>query len=239
MRHLGITANDQNRNVGCRSAELETSSLWQFLNGDGLDCMRRVGVYGGAFNPIHCGHRDVVKQAISVLDRIIIIPSAHHPFAKELLPFHHRVNMAKLSVAEFLADINVDVSEIEQTFETTKPVYTFDLLTALERDQALSPTNAQLSFIIGPDNVKQWQKFYRANEIERRWSVLAVDERKPIRATAIRQQLGEYWRLQQRRNEGNNLALIKALRQALAQNLGERVLQYILDHQLLRPPRLA
>jgi pantetheine-phosphate adenylyltransferase len=35
---------------------------------------KTVGVYAGSFNPFHCGHADILHQALEVFDEVIIAP---------------------------------------------------------------------------------------------------------------------------------------------------------------------
>ena len=57
---------------------------------------------------------------------------------------------------------NVQVSRIEQDLaKDDKPVYTYDVLVAL---QALYPDH-RIVFGLGPDNVEQFSRFYRHQDI--------------------------------------------------------------------------
>ena len=53
-----------------------------------------------------------------------------------------------------------------------------------------NPT-AELTFVIGPDNFFNFAKFYNAEEIVRRWSVMACPEKVAIRSTDIRTLLAD------------------------------------------------
>ena len=66
-----------------------------------------------------------------------------------------------------------------------KPVYTFDLLEALEKQ---SQGSVELSFIRGPDNADPavWNRFYKAAEIEQRWPIFTAKERLDIRSSKVR-----------------------------------------------------
>ncbi|HIB77351.1 MAG TPA: hypothetical protein EYO58_06995 [Flavobacteriales bacterium] len=45
--------------------------------------MTVIAVFGSAFNPPHLGHMDVVRQCLSHVDQVLIVPSARHPFGKK------------------------------------------------------------------------------------------------------------------------------------------------------------
>ena len=40
---------------------------------------------------------------------------------------------------------------------------------------------------MGPDNQKNWHKFYRAEEVEQRFGTLVVPERVAVRSTLVRE----------------------------------------------------
>ena len=63
---------------------------------------RRVGILGGMFDPIHCGHLDAAaaaERALS-LDEILVVPSNIPPHrAQPLASTYHRFAMAALAIA--------------------------------------------------------------------------------------------------------------------------------------------
>lgn len=60
----------------------------------------------------------------------------------------------------------------------------------LEKIQEIH-TQADITFVIGPDNFFKFAKFYKAEEITERWTVMACPERVKIRSTDIRNALLE------------------------------------------------
>ena len=64
--------------------------------------MKRVGVFGGAFNPLHIAHLIVaedVRQQIH-LDKILFVPYANPPHKSpdDLLDSSHRIKMIHLAI---------------------------------------------------------------------------------------------------------------------------------------------
>ncbi len=153
--------------------------------------MADIGVFGSVFDPPTLGHLDVLEQAAGHFDHIILVPSAAHAFSKQPLPFVQRLNLLRCFAKYIeLPGCTLEVSEIENALlhqHPDKPVYTFDVLVALE---SVHPED-NLSFIRGPDNAAPeiWQCFYRYEEIEARWSLFTAVERVTARSSQVRQVL--------------------------------------------------
>ena len=87
---------------------------------------KRIGVFGGAFDPPHLAHMALVKTAVAdlQLDELRVIPTGqawHKPRA--LSPAHHRLAMAQLAFAD-LPNVLVDPRETQRV----GPSYTVDTL---------------------------------------------------------------------------------------------------------------
>ncbi|MGL5335090.1 MAG: nicotinate-nicotinamide nucleotide adenylyltransferase [Enterovibrio sp.] len=142
-------------------------------------------VFGSAFNPPTLGHLNVL-QKLTAFDRVLLVPSFRHAWAKPMAPFAQRcewvldfIEDAKLGNLQLCADepqIKGEVGEI---------VTTWDLLNFLQEKHQ----ECRLTFVIGPDNLLNFAKFYRAEEILARWSVLACPEELAIRSSKLRQNM--------------------------------------------------
>lgn len=109
---------------------------------------RRIGVFGGAFDPPHVAHVALAQAALAqlALDQLLIIPTgmAWHK-SRELSESRHRLAMAQLAFAE-MPGARVDPCEVERS----GPTYTVDTLRAL---QAAHP-GAEFHLILGADQVQ-------------------------------------------------------------------------------------
>lgn len=148
-----------------------------------------MAVYGAAFNPPHLGHVDVIRQISPLFDDIMLVPSVAHAFGKKMASFETRMKWLELLLKAELPDINhMVISDIEKnrlvTPQHQSPVYSYDLLVALSSQYPFS----DLTLIIGPDNAvaDTWKKFYRYQDIEKKFAVYVALQRLKIRSTMIR-----------------------------------------------------
>jgi nicotinate-nucleotide adenylyltransferase len=155
---------------------------------------KAIGVFGSAFDPIHFGHIDCLQQIKNTYERIIVVPSYAHAFGKQMADYDLRMQSVALAVKETCdAFVNrIVVSDIERTIAQQKqdsPVYTFDVLRAIAEKYGTD----DIDFVVGPDNADpmQWARFYRSQDILKRWGIQPVKERCKIRSSFIRQRLSE------------------------------------------------
>jgi nicotinate-nucleotide adenylyltransferase len=89
----------------------------------------KIGIFGGAFNPIHIGHLitvEEVRQRIG-LDKVLFIPTYNPPHKKNLTSYKHRRNMTLLAIKD---NPRFELCEIEKikggtswTIETLKELH--------------------------------------------------------------------------------------------------------------------
>ncbi len=104
----------------------------------------RIGLLGGAFNPIHRGHLAMATHAQEALalDQVLFVPSGDHPPHKAtaaLAPAHHRLAMVRQAVANIPL---FTVSGVECTAPETS--YTIDTIRTLQHT-----LQGELWFLIG------------------------------------------------------------------------------------------
>lgn len=119
---------------------------------------RRIGVFGGAFDPPHAAHLTLARLAIEQLqlDELRVIPTgfAWHK-SRTLTAPQHRLAMARLAFAD-LPQVVLDAREITRT----GPSYTIDTLNELQ----LTTPGCELFLIIGADQAqaltswRSWQE---------------------------------------------------------------------------------
>jgi nicotinate-nucleotide adenylyltransferase len=117
-----------------------------------------VGVFGGSFNPPHLAHVLALTVVLTRFDveRILVVPTFRHPFAKSLAPYEDRVKMCELAMG-FLP--HVEVSRVEEELGGESRT-----LRTIEHLRTKYP-NKPLRFIMGADLVVESSKWYGFDRI--------------------------------------------------------------------------
>lgn len=123
--------------------------------------MTHVGVYGGAFNPIHMGHINSLTQVQKKfnLDEIKVIPAYQSP-GKDLIANpspDERCKMAELCLTDLGEGFSLDPREINRKGVS----YTIDTLREIKEE---SP-DAELYLIIGLDQFNSFDSWKEYQEI--------------------------------------------------------------------------
>ncbi|MCG9595373.1 nicotinate-nicotinamide nucleotide adenylyltransferase [Vibrio sp. Isolate25] len=148
--------------------------------------MNKIAVFGSAFNPPSLGHKSVI-ESLTHFDRVLLIPSISHAWGKEMLDYKARCELVDVFI-EDLQSSNVERSGVEEVlYKPEQSVTTFAVLTELQRQFP----ECAITFVIGPDNLFNFAKFYKADEILSRWSVMACPETVKVRSTDIRRALSD------------------------------------------------
>lgn len=129
-----------------------------------------IGIFGGTFDPIHLGHIEVAKLAISEinLDKVIFVP-ARWPQLKATLPKaspEQRLDMVKLAIG---GQEMFQASDIE--IKRDGPTFTFDTLEEIK--ESCSPKTV-LWFIVGLDAFSEFDKWENYEEILRICKICVV-----------------------------------------------------------------
>lgn len=121
--------------------------------------IKKVGILGGTFDPIHMGHLIVAQEALDFyhLDRVILMPSGHsyfkdHREGPQVLSSRTRLEMTGLAASD---NPNFSCSAIE--VEREGNTYTYETLEELHR---LHP-DQEYYFIVGGDtimSIRSWRE---------------------------------------------------------------------------------
>lgn len=113
----------------------------------------QVAVFGGSFNPPHVAHvmACALVRALHDVERILVVPTFQHPFAKALAPYEDRVAMCELAMSGLN---DVEVSRIEEELGGESRT-----LRTLER-LATNHPDWRLRLVIGADILAETPKWY-------------------------------------------------------------------------------
>ena len=123
--------------------------------------LQRLGIFGGTFDPVHCGHLAIADTALSQLqlDQVRFLPVGLPPHRSEpLTPEHHRVAMLQIATVESQKYV-VDDWELRQSAVT----YTYLTLQYFKRNN-----DAHLYFLMGMDSLIQfltWREWQHILEL--------------------------------------------------------------------------
>lgn len=140
----------------------------------------KLGILGGSFNPIHCGHMSMARGFIELLglDMLLLIPvwSPPHKSGREMLAADERLRLCQIACKD---DPRMEASNIEIRRGGTS--YTVDTLRTLAEQYP----GAALSMITGADMFLTLEKWKEFDEIARRAELCAC-ARHPGELAALR-----------------------------------------------------
>lgn len=120
--------------------------------------MKRIGLFGGTFNPIHMGHVQVIREVKEKfgLDKIFLIPSAFPPHKETegIIDGLDRIEMIRRSFSD---DPDFVVSDVE--LKRSGFSYTID---TVRHFKSILPENTKLYFVAGLDaflEVDTWKSY--------------------------------------------------------------------------------
>ena len=139
--------------------------------------MKRIGLYGGSFDPGHFGHLALARMAVAhlALDELRVLP-AGDPWQKprELAPAEHRAAMVALAIQDE-PRLMLDRSELDRS----GPSYMIDTVRHLK---GAHPGPAEWFLVIGQDQYAQLHTWREWRELAREVT-LAVAGREGVSPT--------------------------------------------------------
>ncbi len=144
--------------------------------------MKKIGIYGGSFDPIHHGHLILAREAREILDldEVIFVLAAQSPH-KTNVPLADAAVRWKMLTAAIARENGFSASRLE--IDRPPPSYSID---TVEQLRAARP-DTEFFFLIGEDNLPQLPSWHRFEELRRlvRFVVLdrsgtTVEERYPV-----------------------------------------------------------
>ncbi|MDO5352916.1 MAG: nicotinate-nucleotide adenylyltransferase [Succinatimonas sp.] len=125
--------------------------------------MSRIGIIGGAFDPIHLGHTRIINEAITKLslDKMLIIPTKNNPWKDKAIASNQQrmkmIEIATKDIPEAFADA------IEINLPHNEKNYTIDTIRLLKERYP----EDELYYIMGMDQASQFDKWKKAKKISK------------------------------------------------------------------------
>lgn len=130
---------------------------------------RRIGVYGGTFDPIHKGHLSVATALCEAFafDQFLFVPAfvPPHKRSREITSPYHRYAMAVLAT---MNDDRMRVSTIE--LETPTRPYTIETLGRLQTQRP----HERLFFVMGADSFAEVTSWYAYEQLLARYDIIVA-----------------------------------------------------------------
>ena len=130
--------------------------------------IKRLGIFGGAFDPVHKGHTQSLKfiNDLKIVDEVYVIPNFASPHDKDIQSSgSHRLKMLEMAFNEFK---NIKINEFE--LNNKKKSYSYETLNSFKQ---LFP-DRHFSLIIGLDSLHNFTTWKNWEEILSLCSLLVL-----------------------------------------------------------------
>jgi nicotinate-nucleotide adenylyltransferase len=123
--------------------------------------LRRIGVLGGTFDPVHYGHLVIAEEVYATLQltEMVFVPAGHPPHKSniEITTAEHRLKMLELAIA---SNPHFTISRVDM--DRPGPSYTVDMLQLLRKQWG---EHAAIYFIIGSDSLEDLLSWHDSSGI--------------------------------------------------------------------------
>lgn len=128
--------------------------------------MKKIGIFGGAFNPPHIAHKQIIeisKKELN-LDLLVILPSNNPPHKKLIIPKEERKKIIELA---FSKEDKIVIDYYE--FNSNNINYTIDTILYLKEKY-----QSELYYIIGGDSMINFDKWKKPEEIIKNTNLVVI-----------------------------------------------------------------
>ncbi len=125
-----------------------------------MDKLKKIGVFGGTFNPIHIGHLVIAEAAREeyALEKIIFVPAFHPPHKSfDIAPGVARMEMVSRAIAD---NPYFDISDVEML--RPGPSYTVETMRYFRK---VFSRDTEFYFIVGMDTLLELPTWKYVDEL--------------------------------------------------------------------------
>ena len=132
--------------------------------------MKKIGIFGGSFDPIHHGHLILAREALETLalDQVLFIPAAQSPHKADLVPASAEVRWEMLEAA-IVGENGFSASRLE--LDRAAPSYS---VATIEHLRGQMP-DTEFLFLIGEDNFPKLSSWHRFADLRRLVQFVVLD----------------------------------------------------------------
>lgn len=120
---------------------------------------KRLGIFGGTFDPPHIGHLILAAEARDQLDLDctvwVLTPDPPHKRGERVTPLEHRLNMVQLAIEE---DDRFNLSTVD--IDRPGPHYAVDSIKLLKEQYS----DRELFYLMGGDSLQDLPRWYKSSE---------------------------------------------------------------------------
>lgn len=142
--------------------------------------MKRLGFFGGCFNPPTIAHIELIKKAIidNDLDMVYFVPMGDLYKKEQLIPAVHRVNMLKIAIQESMEILTISV-------DSKKELQAIDTFKIIQKSFSRSDNY----FIMGSDNFEKMKFWKNSNELLNNYKYIILKRDNNISSSMVREKI--------------------------------------------------
>jgi nicotinate-nucleotide adenylyltransferase len=132
--------------------------------------LKKIGIYGGTFDPVHHAHLLLAREAVETLglEKVVLVPAAISPLKKAGPVASGQARLAMLQAAiKHEPEFEVEDCELRRA----PPSYTIETVEELHQRER----NVAIYCLIGEDNVEQLPRWHRFAELEKMVCFIVLD----------------------------------------------------------------
>ncbi len=132
--------------------------------------LKRIGIYGGSFDPVHHGHLILAREALETLAfaEVIFVVAAQSPHKQNRAPTPSAVRWQMVTAA-IAGEPGFAASRLE--IDRPPPSYSVETVEALRA----AHSEAELFFLVGEDNLPELSTWHRFDDLRQMVQFVVLD----------------------------------------------------------------